>query len=306
MLGAKRKQVRKACINCRKGHRCCEDERPCKRCVRTGKTCEEDEEMRLEIHMYPKVSRHAPIIWQDHSAQPASIQSERKPPTTTAFTSNGFKPEASEPLPAAAMRFPRFPDRNRLSPVDIPTQDLSHALLLSKSASIQSGEPASQTERLAPISVDRIDNPDSQLPQSLRNLRESFLSGHAFSESRSSSSLDSVAEHLKDSLGRDVPPPASVSSAASHPTSSKAARERTPSPAAAQPSLMTRDVPPPVLPPSLTLSTSSSTFPRSDASLHLNRQLPLPVQFSSATTVSAASRQPTTLAHLLNNAHTAN
>jgi hypothetical protein len=32
----KRPQVRKACVNCQKAHACCEDQRPCKRCVTMG------------------------------------------------------------------------------------------------------------------------------------------------------------------------------------------------------------------------------------------------------------------------------
>jgi len=32
----RRKQVRRACVNCRKSHACCDDARPCQRCVKLG------------------------------------------------------------------------------------------------------------------------------------------------------------------------------------------------------------------------------------------------------------------------------
>lgn len=34
--------VKKACLHCRRSHRACDENRPCKRCVEAGRTCEED------------------------------------------------------------------------------------------------------------------------------------------------------------------------------------------------------------------------------------------------------------------------
>eukprot|EP00761_Pharyngomonas_kirbyi_P003625 gb/GECH01003629.1/.p1 GENE.gb/GECH01003629.1/~~gb/GECH01003629.1/.p1 ORF type:complete len:748 (+),score=179.23 gb/GECH01003629.1/:1-2244(+) len=78
--GKKRKQVKKACTNCRRTHMSCDDSRPCKRCVKLGigDQCKDGESKKRGRPRKKPIESDEPLNKQmktEHTSSPSSISS---------------------------------------------------------------------------------------------------------------------------------------------------------------------------------------------------------------------------------------